>query len=102
MIEGEKLGTFWGYTNLGVWKSDEVNQEVTVVKNGVETKGTYASIYKVVPGQEKLLDVNNDGTYNDDDQSIIGNGQPSFNWGWNNTLRYKDFDLSLFLSLIHI
>lgn len=32
MIEGEKLGTFWGYTNLGVWKSDEVNQEVTVVK----------------------------------------------------------------------
>ena len=24
MIEGEKLGTFWGYTNLGVWKSDEV------------------------------------------------------------------------------
>lgn len=38
MIEGEKLGTFWGYTNLGVWKSDEVNQEVTVVKNGVETK----------------------------------------------------------------
>lgn len=101
MIEGEKLGTFWGYTNLGVWKSDEVNQEVTVVKNGVETKGTYASIYKVVPGQEKLLDVNNDGTYNDDDQSIIGNGQPSFNWGWNNTLRYKDFDLSLFIIGFH-
>lgn len=101
MIEGEKLGTFWGYTNLGVWKSDEVNQEVTVVKNGVETKGTYASIYKVVPGQEKLLDANNDGTYNDDDQSIIGNGQPSFNWGWNNTLRYKDFDLSLFIIGFH-
>lgn len=70
-----------GIYQLRVWKSDEVNQEVTVVKNGVETKGTYASIYKVVPGQEKLLDANNDGTYNDDDQSIIGNGQPSFNWG---------------------
>lgn len=101
MIEGEKLGTFWGYTNLGVWKTDEVNQKVTVIKGGVETTGTYASIYGVVPGQEKLKDVNMDGAYNDADQGVIGNGQPSFNWGWSNTFRYKDFDLSLFIIGFH-
>ncbi len=101
MIEGEKLGTFWGYTNLGVWKTDEVNEKVTIIKGGVEKTGTYASIYNVVPGQEKLKDVNMDGAYNEDDQGIIGNGQPSFNWGWNNTFRYKDFDLSLFIVGFH-
>ena len=25
MIEGEKLGTFWGYTFDGIWQEDEVN-----------------------------------------------------------------------------
>lgn len=25
MIEGEKLGTFWGYTYEGVWKTADVN-----------------------------------------------------------------------------
>ena len=25
MIEGEKLGSFWGYTFAGVWQEDDVN-----------------------------------------------------------------------------
>lgn len=102
MIEGEKLGTFWGYTNNGVWKTNEVNQEVTIKKaNGDVVTGTYASIYGVVPGQEKFKDLNNDGAYNEGDQGIIGNGLPTFNWGWNNTFRYKDFDLSFFVVGFH-
>lgn len=85
-----------------LWQQRKLNAKLHRAKNKLDEQNrTYASIYKVVPGQEKLLDVNNDGTYNDDDQSIIGNGQPSFNWGWNNTLRYKDFDLSLFIIGFH-
>lgn len=102
MIEGEKMGSFYGFICDGVWKTDEVNQAVTVTNsNGVSTTGTYASIYKVVPGQTKLRDINGDGKYDANDKKIIGCGQPSFNWGWNNTLRYKNFDFNVFIIGFH-
>lgn len=106
MIEGEKLGTFWGYTYEGVWKTADVNAiakdnqgKPILDKNGKEqTNGT---LYKVVAGQAKYKDVNGDGVYNESDQDIIGCGQPIFNWGWNNTISYKNFDLSLFIVGFH-
>ncbi len=101
MIEGERIGSFWGFVNEGVWKTTDVTKEVTVIKNGVEKTGTYESIYKVVPGQERLKDMNMDGTYNEKDKTIIGNGQPLLNWGWNNTFTYKQFDFALFVIGMH-
>lgn len=102
MIEGEKLSSFWGYQFAGVWKSDEVTQTTTITKaDGTTVTDTYQNIYKVKPGEAKYVDANNDGVYDSKDQGIIGNGQPSFNWGWNNTIRYKDFDLSLFIIGVH-
>ncbi|MDD4198722.1 MAG: SusC/RagA family TonB-linked outer membrane protein [Paludibacter sp.] len=102
MVENQRIASFYGYTDEGVWKSDEVNQPVTITNaNGSTTTGTYASIYKVVPGQIKIKDVNGDGKLNFDDQSIIGSGLPVFNWGWNNTLRYKNIDMSLFVVGFH-
>ena len=41
------------------------------------------------------------GVLNDEDYGIIGCGQPTFNWGWNNSFNYKDFDLSLFIVGFH-
>lgn len=106
MIEGEKLGTFYGFTYDGVWKTDEVNaiakdnqgNPILDKKGNEQTNGT---LYKVVPGQAKYKDVNGDGIYNEDDKGIIGCGQPTFNWGWNNTVSYKEFDLSLFVVGFH-
>ena len=53
------------------------------------------------PGNSKYVDVNKDGVYNDADQGIIGCGQPTFNWGWNNTFNYKNFDFSFFVVGFH-
>ena len=91
MIEGQKLGTFWGYQYLGVWKTADMNEEV-VTKDGQKT--TNEKLYKTKSGLPRYRDVNKDGKLNQDDQGIIGNGQPLFNWGWNNNMRYKDFDFS--------
>lgn len=106
MIEGEKLGTFWGYTYEGVWKTADVNAiavnakgEPILNKNGEQQ--TNGECYKVVPGQAKYKDANGDGVYNESDQGIIGCGQPMFNWGWTNTVSYKNFDLSLFITGFH-
>lgn len=100
MIEGEKLGTFWGYTFDGIWQEDEVNAPF-VDANGNTTGQTNGEVYKVVAGNSKYVDVNKDGVLNDSDQGIIGCGQPTFNWGWNNTFNYKNFDFSFFVVGFH-
>ncbi|RXZ25842.1 SusC/RagA family TonB-linked outer membrane protein, partial [Fusobacterium necrophorum] len=43
MIEGEKLGTFYGYTYDGVWKTNEVNQ-VANIQGNTDNK-TNAEVY---------------------------------------------------------
>ena len=100
MVEGEKLASFWGYQYEGLWSEAEVNA-LFVDANGNTDGRTNHEVYGVVAGNSKFTDVNKDGTYNDEDQGIIGCGQPTFNWGWNNTFNYKNFDLSFFLVGFH-
>lgn len=84
-VKGQKLGTMWGYVNDGVWKSWELAEAPVGTK-----AGSYK--YKDIDGVEGI---------NGDDQTAIGNGQPSFQWGWNNTLTYKNFDFGLFVMGVH-
>ena len=100
MIEGEKLGTFWGYNYLGVWQEEEVNAPF-IDANGKTNGKTVGQTYNIQAGNAKYEDVNKDGVYNDSDQGIIGCGQPTFNWGWNNTFNYKNFDFSFFVVGFH-
>lgn len=100
MIEGEKLGTFWGYTFGGIWQEDEVNAPFTDADGKTNGK-TNGQVYGVVAGNSKYVDMNRDGVLNDADQGIIGCGQPTFNWGWNNTFNYKNFDFSFFVVGFH-
>ena len=100
MIQGEKLGTFWGYKFDGIWQENEVSAPF-VDADGNQNGKTNGEQYKVVAGNSKYIDANKDGVYNDDDQGVIGCGQPTFNWGWNNTFNYKNFDLSFFIVGFH-
>ena len=79
--EGEKSGNFYGFIYEGVWKSNEA---------------TEAAVYGNFPGDAKYKDINEDGTINNDDLGVMGNGQADFNWGLNNSFTYKDFDLNIF------
>ena len=99
MIEGEKLGSFYGYTYDGVWKTNEVNQVANIKDN--TTGKTNAEVYGVIPGQAKYRDINGDGKYTEEDMGIIGCGQPTFNWGWNNNINYRNFDLAVFIIGYH-
>ena len=106
MIEGEKLGTFWGMYSAGVWQKEEANASFVDAAGQykLDASGqpmTNADVYKIKPGSAKYVDLNKDGVLNDEDYGIIGCGQPTFNWGWNNSFNYKDFDLSLFIVGFH-
>lgn len=79
---GEPLGAIWGLTYLGTWKP------------GDETK---AGAFGAKPGDARYFDKDGDGVIDADDYDVIGNGVPTFSFGFNNTFNYKNFSLNFLL-----
>ena len=52
----------------------------------------------VWPGDLKFEDINNDGVIDENDRTNIGSPLPLFTYGWTNTFRYKNLDLSIFFN----
>lgn len=86
-IVGQKIATMWGYVNEGVWTSEDIAA-------GLAPKGAVAGSYR-------YKDLDNSGSIDDNDRQAIGNGQPTFQWSWNNMFTYKNFDLSLYVIGVH-
>jgi len=84
---GEPVGSFWGLVRQGVWTEAERAEAAKYT--------SYRGGKPILPGDLKYLDVNGDYAINDLDRVIIGNGNPD-GWGsFNNSFRYKNFDLLL-------
>ena len=86
LIPGESMGTFWGVKFLGVWGTDEIAE---------------AEKFGNKPGDSKYEDVNHDNKITADDYQIIGNGYPTFSWGFNNSVSYKNIGLNILLEGVH-
>ncbi len=80
---GESLGQFRGYRFDGLWQENEADQ---------------AAEYGLVPGDSKYWDKNSNKSYDGEDMTNIGSAQPDFIWGWNTSLQYGDFDLSIYVN----
>lgn len=83
---GQPMGTFMGYKFAGVWKTEEQS---------------IAAMYGAKPGDAKYVDINRDGVIDKNDVGIIGNAQPKFTYGLNNTFHYKGFDLNVFFQGVY-
>jgi TonB-linked SusC/RagA family outer membrane protein len=49
------------------------------------------------PGDTKWTDVKEDGKINSDDYDVVGNYEPKFEWGFTNTVKYKNLDASVLM-----
>lgn len=75
------------------------NQDVSIVKVGLPLGSFFGYISEGVDpatGMVKYKDVNNNGSLDPGDRTVIGNAQPDFTWGFTNTITYDRFDLILF------
>jgi TonB-linked SusC/RagA family outer membrane protein len=89
--EGIPFGSFYGYVADGIFQTaDEVKNAPTQVAGTDPAKST-------APGDIRFKDLNGDGVINASDQTYIGNPNPSFTYGLNNTFGFKGFDLNVFL-----
>lgn len=79
IIEGEPIGTFYMYE----WAGYDDNGVSVFYVHDPETG-------------ERTGEVTN--TPGEDDRTIVGNAQPWLTMGWNNTLNYKNWDLTAFFT----
>ncbi|MEL7144922.1 MAG: SusC/RagA family TonB-linked outer membrane protein [Bacteroidota bacterium] len=84
---GQPVGVFFGFTYDGIYQ----NGDEFLPGSGFEREA----------GGEKFVDINGDGSLNNDDRTVIGDPNPDFTWALNNTLSYKNFDLNIFLQGAH-
>ncbi|MBQ3655945.1 MAG: TonB-dependent receptor [Bacteroidales bacterium] len=90
---GEALYQFYGY------KTDGIYQDMDDLLNSPRREGVAVSRTQGVwVGDVKYKDINGDGVINTDDMTIIGDPNPTFTGGITNTLTYKGFEFSLFIT----
>ncbi len=94
---GESLYNFYGYVTDGVYTSLE-DIETSAKPAKYPTNGVFSKNSTVWVGDIKYKDINGDGVINENDKTNIGSPMPKFTFGWTNTFRYKNFDLSIFIN----
>lgn len=94
---GESLYNFYGYVTDGVYTSLE-DIETSAKPAKYPTNGVFSKNSTVWVGDIKYKDINGDGVINEKDKTNIGSPMPKFTFGWTNTFRYKNFDLSIFIN----
>jgi TonB-linked SusC/RagA family outer membrane protein len=94
---GEPLFQFYGYVTDGVYTSyeDIENSAKPVAYQGSDNYDHYNTVWV---GDIKYKDLNGDNIIDEKDQTYIGNPMPKYTFGWTNTFRYKNFDLSIFVN----
>ena len=93
---GQPLFQFYGYVTDGVYTSLEDIQ--TSAKPVAYNKDGFNRSNTVWVGDIKYKDLNSDGVIDENDRTYIGNPMPKYTFGWTNTFRYKDFDLTIFIN----
>ncbi|MET0392647.1 MAG: TonB-dependent receptor [Chitinophagaceae bacterium] len=92
---GQPVGTFYGYIFDGIFQTDQEAATSPVLIGQEATSANPAS--RARAGDRRYRDLNKDNVIDEKDRTIIGSAQPDFTWGLNNTLSYKNFDLSVFI-----
>jgi TonB-linked SusC/RagA family outer membrane protein len=102
---GEPIGVFYGYETDGIFENAQqiLEHAVQVVDpesvteenpNGTNLVDKTTGVWI---GDIRFKDLNGDSIINTDDQTIIGNPNPDFTFGFNNTVTIGPFDMSVYL-----
>ena len=94
---GESLYSFYGYVTDGVYESLE-DIETSAKPTSYPSNGVFNKNTTVWVGDIKYKDLNGDGVIDENDRTNLGSPMPKFTYGWTNTFRYKNFDLSIFIN----
>ncbi|WP_276483726.1 TonB-dependent receptor [Paraflavitalea pollutisoli] len=79
---GQPINVYYDYEKIGIWQTKDA---------------TDAAKYNQKPGEIRIKDQNNDGKIEtQNDRIILGTPRPKWSGGFDNTVKYKGFDLNVF------
>lgn len=87
---GERLSVYYDYEKVGIWQNTP--------EDLAEIEKFNANGHAFKPGDVRVADL--DGDYRIDanfDRQIVGHSTPKWTAGFNNSLRYKNWDLTFFI-----
>ncbi|SHM75747.1 SusC/RagA family TonB-linked outer membrane protein [Flavobacterium chilense] len=98
---GKPVGTMYGYVRDGLYQVSDFDYNPTTKAYTLKS-GVVSDNIVVQPGFIKFKDISGpngtpDGVINDYDRTVIGDANPKYTGGLNNTFSYKGIDLSIFL-----
>ena len=95
-IEGEAVGSFYGYVFDGIIKDEaDLADYKSRIKSDAESKCD--TDHPLAVGDAKWKDLDGDGVIDNNDRKIIGNGFPTLNYGLTIGATYKDWDFNLYM-----
>lgn len=101
IVEGEAIGSFFGFNYLGVYPSDDdakatdADGNIIYDADGKAIPMTYLGTYTFKGGDAKYKDQNHDGKIDLNDVVYIGDSNPDYIGGFGTSITYKNFDFSL-------
>lgn len=87
---GKPLSIFYGFDTDGLWKESDAEEMKKFNDNG-----TNFSAGMVKPVDQPDENGERDYVINEKDRVVLGNQNPNWNLGWNNSFRYKDIELNV-------
>lgn len=98
-VVGGSIGEFYGYQTLGIYKNAaDFAKYPAVWQNGSGPIPITPGSGGVWVGDVIFKDNNNDGKIDANDQTHLGSPLPKFQYGITNTVTYKNFDLTVFMT----
>lgn len=88
IMVGEEYQAFYGYQSDGLFQSQEEIDNAP--------RYTMISNDKLLPGDIKLVDRNNDGVIDDKDKIVLSSENPKYTFAFNIGAKWKYFDANLF------
>ncbi|WP_040756145.1 SusC/RagA family TonB-linked outer membrane protein [Winogradskyella psychrotolerans] len=93
LIVGEPVNAFYGWEVAGVYQNAG-----QVATDPTAQNEASANNNQLIPGDFIYKDQNNDGIIDDKDRVVLGSYLPTFTYGGNFNVTYKNFDLSVAVS----
>ncbi len=109
---GQPIGQFYGYNVIGMftkeddfYKRDSYGNYI-LDKNGERVKvaipkGKNISESEIWVGDYIYEDIDDNGVIDEKDRTYLGNPEPKFSYGFNNSFSYKGFDLNIFINGVY-
>ena len=100
-MEGEAIGSFYGYVTDGIIKDEAdlaaYREYLTDAQGFHDAESKVSGEHPLAVGDMKFKDLNGDHVIDQNDRVILGNGFPKFNYGITVGANYKNWDFNLYM-----